>query len=215
MNKVIPTVFAYDKKEFDAKFKELKKISKELQIDFMDGQLTETKGVRLEEISKMSGIKAEAHLMVIDPESWIEDLKKKGFKKIMVHYESYQDIGKLAHVVNEIKSRKMKAWIVFNPETNFNSIFKTIMRIGEIDGVMLMGVSPGRENQELDTNVISRIRNIKAEFPKIKIQVDGGVDDKTIGKLKEAGADIVNSGSYVSHSGDPKKALGELKKIFD
>ena len=80
--KIIPTIFARNKKEFDSKFSKLIKVSKDLQIDFMDNGFVKTRSVSLKELPSFRGKgRFEAHLMVNNPENYIDELKKKGFFK--------------------------------------------------------------------------------------------------------------------------------------
>src|SRR3989344_1364495 len=213
--KVIPTVFANSKEEFDERFKKLIAISKEIQIDFMDGKFVEMRSVGMKDIPDLSnfkGIKFEAHLMVSDPEEWIIQLKKKGFRKVIFHYESVKDLDKARRVVLLIHENSMKAWVAFNPNTNFEGIHDVITRVNSLDGVMLMGHVPGKENLGLHSNTLRRIESIKKFEKKISVQVDGGESDKTIREIAKAGADIVNTGSFVSNSDNPKKTLDLLKR---
>ncbi len=212
--KVIPTIFARNTKEFDLKFDILRKISRELQIDFMDGKFVEAKSVLLKDLPSFKGKgRFEAHLMVNNPESYIDELNKKGFFKILFHCESFRDLDQLNRMVFLIRSKNMQAWIVFNPKTDFNRIFDVLEKIHSgLSGIMLMGHTPGFEGKPLDTNVVRRVINLKRMYNKVKIQIDGGVNDKNIEALKNAGVDIVNVGSFVSKSRNPKNALSLLKK---
>ncbi len=211
--KIIPTVFAKNKEEFDMRFNKLIKVSRELQIDFMDGRFVKGRSVNLTDIKSLRGRgKFEAHLMVKDPENWIYDLKKKGFSKVLFHYESAKSMDKISRIVFLINSLKMKAWIVFNPKTDFNTVVEVMDRATGFEGIMFMGHSPGVEKKGLDVNIARKARNLKRIYHKVKIQVDGGVNDKTIFDLKESGVDIVNVGSFISRAKDPKKAFKFLYK---
>ena len=209
---VIPTVFARNKKEFDDKFGKLLKITRNIQIDFMDGVFVEAKSVRLDDIPSLKGKGFfEAHLMVENPESYIHRLKAKGFRKVLFHYESYNNFDRVQRLVTNIRFLGMEPFVVFNPKTSFDRVAQLSYLL---KGVMFMGVNPGKENQKMNANVCRRISNLRELNKKIIIQVDGGVNDETVGALAEAGADIVNSGSFVANSRDPKKALSILEKNF-
>jgi len=208
--KIIPTVFAKNKKEFDSRFAKLSKVSKELQVDFMDGKLVRAKGIRLSDIPNLRGKgNFEAHLMVANPGKWILGLKKKGFKKVLFHYESFRDIRKIENLIVKLKKAKMKVFITVNPGT---SVKKIMPFLTSVDGVMFMGVNPGRENQRFVPGVFEKIKELRRHSKGVKIQVDGGVSDKTIGRLKRSGVDIVNSGSYISDAEKPREALARLRK---
>ena len=216
MREIIPTVFAHNKKEFDERFAKLIKISKKIQIDFMDGKFVEARGLGLQDIPNLRKYRNEfeAHLMVKNPEDWISELKEKGFKKIIFHFESVMDINKISGIVSEIDSKRMEPWIAFNPNTDFYEVVRTAREVYGLKGIMFMSVMPGREGQEIEVNTYRKIMNFKKEFPKIKVQVDGGVNDRTIDKLNGAGADIANTGGFVANAVNPREALEVLKKKF-
>ncbi len=210
MRKVIPTIFAHNKKEFDERLKRLLPISNYFQIDFMDGKFVSGKSVKISEIPDLRRYKKnfEAHLMIKNPEKEIEELRKKGFKKIIFHIESTKNPDK---AINEIKRSEMKCFIAVNPETKAERVFPMAEKM---DGIMFMGVRPGKENQNFIRSVYKKIVLTKRRFPDKVVQVDGGVDDKTIMKLKNSGLDIANTGSYVNNSENPREALRKLKKLF-
>ncbi len=206
--KIIPTVFARNKKEFDSKFAKLSKVSKELQIDFMDGKLVRSKGIGLADVPKLKG-SFEAHLMVKNPGKWIPGLKKKGFRKVLFHYEALRDIKKIENLIVKLKKARFVVFIAVNPGT---SVKKIMPFLTSVDGVLFMGVNPGKENQKFVPGVFEKIKELKRHSRGFKIQVDGGVNDKTIGRLKRAGVDIVNSGSYISDAEKPREALARLRR---
>lgn len=212
---VIPTVFARSKREFDEKFLKLVEVSRYLQIDFMDGKFVKDKGISLDDIPELKEFRKnnfEAHLMVDNPKEWIRDLNKKGFDKVIFHYQG--DFDDCERVAKEIKKLKMEIWVAFNPDCDVNDVFWVVDGLSMLDGVMFMGVWPGKEGQDLIQEVVDKIETFKFGYPDFKVQVDGGVNEKTAGVLGKIGVDIINSGSFISNSKDPKKALSVLKKKF-
>jgi ribulose-phosphate 3-epimerase len=207
--KVIPTVFAFTKGEFNEKLNVVSKVSKVMQVDFMDGRFTGRKGVKLSEVPSMPG--SEAHLMVKEPAYWLPNLKKKGFKKVLFHYESSKDIDSCYNLIFCGNRLGLEMFVVFNPSTSLKIIKEFV---GRVKGIMFMGVVPGKQGQRFIPEVLAKIMAIRKMSKKLIIQVDGGVNISNIGKLKKAGADIVNTGSYVSESENPRKALMELQKKF-
>ena len=213
MRKIIPTVFENNKKEFDKRYSKLIKLDRGLQIDFMDGKFVKAKGIELKDVPNLIKYKMqfEAHLMVMNPEKWISELKMKGFFKVIFHGESKKNNSDIDKIIKLIKNSKMKAWIAINPDTGINKIMSFLKKI---DGVLFMGVYPGREKQKFVNSVLGKIKKLRKLNKKIKIQIDGGVNLETIGKLKKAGVDYVNSGSFVSGAEYPKRALKELEERF-
>lgn len=208
--KIIPTVFAHSKKEFNNRFNKLISISREIQIDFMDNRFVKAKSVSIRDVPNLKKYKNnfEAHLMVKKPLLWINNLKDKGFKKVIFHYEALKDQDKIKKVISLIQERKMKVFIALNPETDINKIVCFLLYI---DGVLLMGHEPGIEYVKLLPSIYMKIRSLRFHSKKIAIQIDGGVSDKNIKKLANAGANIFNIGSFVADAENPLDALLRLK----
>src|SRR3989338_6697793 len=121
-HKVIPTIFALDKKEFEDRFRKLIKLKRDLQIDFMDGKFVKSTGVKIKDIPNLRKykIRFEAHLMCVEPARYVRGLKKKGFREVIFHYEAVRDKNKILGLIYYIHTFGMKAWIAINPNTNFN-----------------------------------------------------------------------------------------------
>lgn len=213
MRLVIPTVFATSKKESDLKFNKLIGISKEIQIDFMDGRFVKAKSIGIEDIPDLKRYENnfEAHLMVKNPKEWIRALKSKGFGKAIFHFEACSDNWEAAEIISLIKKAGMKAWIAINPET---PVLKIVSLINSVSGILVMGVHPGKEHQTFIEDIYKKIKDIREFSDKVLIEVDGGVNLKTAGKLKEIGVNIINAGSFVSASDKPEEKLKELKMVF-
>ncbi len=210
--KIIPTVFATSKKEFISKFNTLKDISRDLQIDLMDGKFVKNKSINVSSIPNLKKYKNnfEAHLMVFHAEKYLKSLKEKGFKKIIFHYESTENKDKIIELIKKIQSLSMDPCLAINPETSIKDIGQFL---NKINAILVMGVHPGKEHQSIILNTYKKIREIRKLNKKIRIQIDGGVNEKTAGKLKKSGAVILNSGSFISDSASPKKSLEKLRKI--
>ncbi len=207
--KIIPTIFSHNKKEFEEKLKKVLPITNKIQIDFMDGVFVENKSVepRFVKNLKKHNKEFEAHLMVMEPRKYYNKIKNKGFKKIIFHIESFKSLQEIKKFFEEIKKEKIKPILAINPRTKLDELI-----IKNFEHFLLMGVQPGREKQKLKKSVYNKIRRIKKENPKAKIQIDGGVNPNNAEKLLETGADYLNSGSYISESKNPEEALSKLIK---
>jgi ribulose-phosphate 3-epimerase len=209
MSEIIPTVFTHDKKSFTKRFNRISKCSKKIQIDIADGKFVAFKSVDVNSLPSYSRSKLflEAHLMVRNPEKYIDSLRRKGFKKIIFHTEVV-DEEDFSMLCDRITALGMIPVVAINPETKLSE--KQLDRIYLTKFVLLMGVHPGREKQSFKKSVFKKIEKIKAAHKKTMIQVDGGINPKTAKMLFEAGANILNSGSYVANSKNPKEAMEEL-----
>jgi len=211
--KIIPTVFASNKKDFLERLDNISKLGSEaIQVDFMDGKFVGKKSPGPEDIGKLKkGIKFEAHLMVNNPFELIDGLKKNGFSKIIFHYEALEKIEKIESVCYSIKQKKMKPWVAFNPSTSSDVIMDVVRNVDSLEGVMLMGHEPGIESKVLLNRVVLRAKNLKRQLKNLKIQIDGGINDGTIEEANKTNADIVNVGSFVSGAGNLAKMKEKLK----
>ncbi len=207
--KVIPTIFATSKTEFEKRFNKLVIISKNIQIDFMDGKFVVSKSVSIKDIPNLKKISNnfEAHLMTLHPEKYLFSLKQKGFKKIIFHLESTDYPEK---IIEKIKNLNLECWIALNPETNIKSIFPYLKKV---NGILFLGVHPGKEHLSFIPEVYKKISYLREKDKKIKIQVDGGVNEKVAHKLAKLKVNAINSGSYVADSPAPKEAIRKLSKI--
>lgn len=210
-HKIIPTVFAHNKKEFDERFEKLAKITHYLQIDFMDGKFVRGKSISIGDAPDCHEYwgKFEAHLMVRDPGKYIKELKEKGFKKVIFHYEAVKGKKEAEKIIKLIKKLKMKAWIALNPETGIDKILDLL---GEIDGVLFMGVNPGKEGQKFISSVYEKIGELRRIDKKIMIQVDGGVNFGVALKLGALGVNFLNSGGFVAEAKNSKRVIKILRK---
>lgn len=210
--RVIPTVFAHNKKEFYERFEKLRRISRTLQIDFMDGKFVKARSVELKEIPDLDDYwgKFEAHLMVKNPEKYIDRLKEKGFDKIIFHIEAVKD-KEIIGLIWEIKNKRVEAWIAVNPATKIEKIKEFL---GEIDGILIMGVYPGKEHQKFISSVYENIKKLRGIDRKVPIQVDGGVNLDVAEKLGKLGVDYINSGAFVAESENPRRVIKLLNKAL-
>ena len=210
--KIIPTIFANSKQQFDKRFNILIDVSKEIQIDFMDRHFVQNKSIALSDVPNLRNFNArfEAHLMVRDPRHWIKRLKNKGFQKVIFHNSALDDDEDIRDLINEIHKLDMEAFVAINPEVREDDIFDFL---DECDGIAIMGVKPGKEKQDLLYKTYYKLENIRKINKKIPLQVDGGVNLFTAKDLVKSGATILNSGSFISKSKEPKKAFKELSDI--
>jgi len=197
--KILPSVMAKSQQQLDALFKKLNGVAKHLHLDIADGKFVPNRSLHFP-FRLSSKFKYNAHLMIKHPEKWI---KKHGRKVdlCIVHFEAIKNPRKY------IKSIKKVAFAI-NPETKVSKI-KPYLK--DVDYVLIMTVHPGFYGARYLKSPLKKIKEIKKINPKIKIIVDGGMKPKTIKGASKAGADFFVSGSFVSKSEHPRKAMAELR----
>ncbi len=160
-------------------------------------------------IAKSAKKPLDAHLMIVEPDKYIDRFAESGVEYLSVHYEACPHLHR---TVQHIKKSGMKAGVALNPHSPV-CLLEDIMC--EADFILIMSVNPGFGGQSFIERAIEKIRKAKqmaaALNPEILIEVDGGVCAENAGMLKGAGADILVAGSAVFSSKDPAKAIEMIK----
>ena len=182
-------------------------------LDVMDGVFVPniTFGSPVLEIFKNYAKKPlDIHLMIVNPENYIDKFSSYNPDIITIHMEAVNDISA---VLKKIKNLNIKAGLAINPDTPIKHLEPYI---NEIDMVCLMGVFPGFSGQKFINKTNSRLRDLKnlieSKKSKALIQIDGGVDLSNVKELSRLGADILVSGSCIFKSKNPSKIIDSLKK---
>ncbi|MDT4848956.1 Ribulose-phosphate 3-epimerase [compost metagenome] len=153
----------------------------------------------------------DVHLMIVNPEKYIEDFVKAGADIITVHYEACTHLHR---TIQQIKALGCKAGVALNPHTPV-SLLKDILT--DLDLVLIMSVNPGFGGQKFIPRTLDKIAELKqmkmANHPNLIIEVDGGVNITNIATLVEAGADALVAGNAVFGDSNPSKMIADLKNI--
>ena len=152
----------------------------------------------------------DIHLMIANPENYIDKFSSYNPDTITFHIEAVKDISA---ILKKIKNLNIKAGLAINPDTPIKDLEPYL---NEIDMVCLMGVFPGFSGQKFINKTNSRLRDLKKLIESKKsnalIQIDGGVDLSNVKELSRLGADILVSGSCIFKSKNPSKIIDSLKK---
>ena len=152
----------------------------------------------------------DIHLMIVNPENYIDKFSSYNPDTITFHIEAVNDISA---ILKKIKNLNIKAGLAINPDTPIKDLEPYL---NEIDMVCLMGVFPGFSGQKFINKTNSRLRDLKnlieSKKSKALIQIDGGVDLSNVKELSRLGADILVSGSCIFKSKNPSKIIDSLKK---
>ena len=184
-----------------------------LHLDVMDGIFVPNISFGMpivKAIRKMTSKPLDVHLMITQPERYIEKFIDIGSDIISFHIEA---TNKMEENISTIKSKNVKVGIAINPDTPIGDL-KDI--ISKIDLVCLMGVHPGFAGQKFIENTFDRLKQLKALIKdsnsKALIEVDGGVNENNHMDLKSLGADVLVAGSYIFNSEDYDLVIKKLKE---
>ena len=185
-------------------------------IDIMDGVFVPNISFGmpvLEAITKHAKKTIDVHLMIVNPDRYIETFANLGATILTVHYEA---CNHLHSTIQAIKAAGMKAGVALNPHTPIAVLEDVIQNL---DMVCIMSVNPGFGGQSFIENTYKKVSQLKhlIEFSNAEclIEIDGGVTDKNANQLIEAGANVLVAGSYVFKSDDPSETIKNLKKLVN
>jgi len=181
-------------------------------LDVMDGRFVPniTFGMFIvEAIGKLARKPLDVHLMIVEPEKYIDGFRKAGAEVITVHYEACPHLHRTIH---QIKETGAKAGVALNPHTSVELLRDVIE---EVDLVCLMSVNPGFGGQKFIHNSLAKTRQLRQMIldthSNAMIEIDGGVGLQNAEVLLQAGADVLVAGSSVFGAKDPIATIGALK----
>jgi ribulose-phosphate 3-epimerase len=182
-------------------------------LDVMDGVFVPNISFGLpvvEHVKKSAQKPLDVHLMIVEPDKYIESFKNAGADILTVHYEACTHLHRTIH---SIKSLGMKAGVSLNPHTPAALLEEVIK---DIDLVLIMTVNPGFGGQTFIENSYDKIKRMKKLITQkgslALIQVDGGVDVTNTRKLVDCGVDVLVAGSFIFRSANPADTIAKLKQ---
>lgn len=186
-----------------------------LHIDVMDGVFVPNISFGfpvLEHVARICQKPLDVHLMIVQPEKFVQEVRKLGAYIMNVHYEACPHLHR---VVGQIHEAGMKAGVTLNPATPV-SVLEDI--IEDLDLVLLMSVNPGFGGQKFIPHTLKKLEALREMIArtgsKALIEVDGGVNLETGRQLQAAGADVLVAGSYIFGAPDPAKACDSLADLY-
>lgn len=214
MIKIAPSILAADFAKLGQEVKEVEAAGAELiHIDVMDGHFVPNisfGAIALEAIRPLSTLPMDVHLMIENPDQYIEQFAKAGADYITVHVEACHHLHR---TIQLIRSHGVKPGVVLNPHTPI----ETIQHILEdVDMVLFMTVNPGFGGQKFIESVVPKVealsKIIKERGLNIEIEIDGGINAETIVPCAKAGATVFVAGSAIYSKEDRAQALQEIKQ---
>ncbi|MBU0503123.1 MAG: ribulose-phosphate 3-epimerase [Candidatus Omnitrophota bacterium] len=180
-----------------------------LHIDVMDGHFVPNITIGpavVKDIRKVTKLPLDVHLMIENPQDYVDSFVKAGADMITFHIETIS-APKLRALSSKLKAKGIKVGISLNPPTPLAKV-KSVLKF--VDFVLVMSVNPGFGGQEFIPSAIPKIKKLRAIF-KGDIAVDGGINEVNAGKVIQAGANILAAGSYIFKSNNCKEAIRRLR----
>ncbi len=210
---ISPSVLAAD---FSRLGDELKKVelagAEYIHLDVMDGQFVPNISFGAPIISavrKCTSAVFDVHLMIVDPERYIDDFIKAGADLITIHYESCKDP---LSVLRYIRAKGVRAAVAIKPATDVSVVYPLL---DDVDMVLVMTVEPGFGGQKLIPYTIDKVRELReymdAHGCSVDVQADGGITVENLPELVRAGANIIVAGSAIFKAPDPAAVVAQMK----
>ena len=212
---IAPSILAADFANLEREVKMINQsVADWIHVDIMDGVFVPNLSMGIpvvEAIHRHATKPLDVHLMIVNPERYVEQFFKAGASVISVHLEASTHLHR---TLQQIRAMGCQAGVAINPHTPVTSL-ENILH--DIDLVCLMAVNPGFGGQQFIENTFAKTKALRSMIDRagatVKIEIDGGVNRQNAAPLLQAGADVLVAGNFVFSSKDPQRTIAELKEL--
>jgi ribulose-phosphate 3-epimerase len=183
-----------------------------IHVDVMDGHFVPNITIGppvVRSVKKVSTVPLDVHLMIDEPDRYIDAFVEAGASMISVHVEVLPHLHRTVHAIKALGAR---AGVVLNPSTPVAALEEIA---ADVDFVLVMSVNPGFGGQSFIPRSVQKVSAVRALLDRNRnpapVEIDGGIDVTNVGRVVQAGAEIIVAGSAIFHSGDAERATRELK----
>jgi len=217
MKLIAPSILSADFSRLGEEVKAVERVGADwIHVDVMDGHFVPNITIGplvVEAVKRVTELPLDVHLMIEDPDQYLEDFARAGSTLMTVQVEACVHVHR---TIQAIKALDVKAGVALNPATPLSTI-EWILE--DVDLVLIMSVNPGFGGQKFISQALQKIRDLKAMIraknPNVLIEVDGGINQETIQSAAEAGADVFVAGSAIFGSSDYGKAVRKLRSLIE
>ena len=213
---IAPSILSADFSKLEDEIKSVEEAGADwIHVDVMDGHFVPNITIGplvVEAARRVTSLPIDVHLMIENPDRYIKDFAKAGANLISVQVEACVHLNR---TIQMIKESGLRAGAVLNPSTPLSSIEWIIE---EVDFIMIMSVNPGFGGQNFIPNSLDKVvalrKMIRDRGLSALIEIDGGVNEKTIKNISDAGVDVFVAGSAIFKSPDYKKTIDKFRKLI-
>jgi ribulose-phosphate 3-epimerase len=206
--RIVPAILTDDPSALEKFVRAAEGFTDFVQIDIMDGEFVPSHSISFKDIIPLTPkFKWEAHLMVQNPENYLEGFKQAGAKKIVFHFEAKTNYVKIIKAAQKLK---MKVGLAVNPKTPIKDFAPIVMLV---DSILFLSVEPGFYGAKFVPEVLDKIIEFRKLFPGVKTDIDGGVKEDNIEAIAKTGVNAICVGSAIFNQPDPAAAYRRLVEL--
>jgi len=205
LSKVVPAILTDDPKALDTMVRQAESFTTYVQFDIMDGQFVPSRSITAEHLAALSTtLNWEVHLMVQQPDDYLQSFWEAGARKVVFHYEATPSPDE---VISQARELGLGVGLALNPETPLSVIYPLISKV---DSVLFLTVNPGFYGSPFIPAVLDKAVELRSAQPDLEIGVDGGIKESNIAQIAQLGIDTIYVGSAVFLQPDPGKSFRRL-----
>jgi ribulose-phosphate 3-epimerase len=202
---IVPAILTDDPEALEKLVRQAEDFTNYAQLDIMDGKFVPSRSIRCGDMANLkTKLNWEAHLMVLHPETYVEDFVQAGAKKIVFHYEA---TPAPREVIKQVKKLGVKVGLAVNPETDAGDILPLV---DEVDSVLFLAVNPGFYGARFIPEVLDKIKEFRKARPKMETGIDGGIKESNIALIAGSGVDVIYVGSAIFMQPKPAESYRRL-----
>jgi ribulose-phosphate 3-epimerase len=206
----VPAILTDDPGALESMVRQTETFTSYAQFDIMDGQFVPSQSITCQHIAELKmTLGWEAHLMVLHPESYLEDFQNAGAQKIVFHYEA---TSSAREVISLVRNLYMKVGLAVNPETPISAILPLV---NDVDSVLLLSVNPGFYGSKFIPEVLDKIGELRNAQPDLEIGIDGGIKESNIAQIAQTGVDVIYVGSAIYRQPQPGESYRRLQALAE
>ena len=209
MLKISPSILSADFAQLEGQIRQIEQGGAEyVHLDVMDGHFVPNISfgpMVAATVNRLTDLTCDAHLMITDPEKYIEAFAQSGVDICTVHIEVLDDPRA---TLKRIRELGMTPALTLNPDSDVKLVLPHLDLVGQ---VLVMSVFPGFSGQSFLPDTLNTVRRLRTEAPELDIEIDGGINTDTVGEAVEAGANVLVAASAIFKSSDIAQAVRDLR----
>jgi len=205
LSKVVPAILTDDPEALATMVQQAERFTTYVQFDIMDGQFVPSRSITSDDLKTLStDLSWEVHLMVQEPEKYLESFWEAGARKVVFHYEA---TSSAEGVISQARNLGLGVGLAVNPETPVSAISSLV---SIVDSVLFLTVNPGFYGSPFMPEVLDKASELRSAYPDIEIGVDGGMNVSNVLRVARMGVDVIYVGSAIFLQPDPGRSFRTL-----